>query len=34
VLSAFDFVVASIHSRFKMPSKEQTDRILKAIENP
>jgi DNA polymerase (family 10) len=34
VLSTFDFVVASVHSRFKMPMKEQTDRILKAIENP
>jgi DNA polymerase (family 10) len=34
VLSKFDFVVASIHSRFKKSSKEQTDRILKAIENP
>ena len=34
VLSKFDFVVASVHSRFKMPKKEQTDRILKAIENP
>jgi DNA polymerase (family 10) len=34
VLGKFDFVVASIHSRFKMTKKEQTDRILKAIENP
>jgi DNA polymerase (family 10) len=34
VLSKFDFVVASIHSRFKMSKKEQTDRILRAIENP
>jgi DNA polymerase (family 10) len=34
VLSGFDFVVASVHSRFKMYRKEQTDRILKAIENP
>jgi DNA polymerase (family 10) len=34
VLSKFDFVVASVHSRFKMSRKEQTDRILKAIENP
>lgn len=34
VLSTFDFVVASVHSRFKMPKKEQTERILRAIENP
>jgi DNA polymerase (family X) len=34
VLAKFDFVVASIHSRFKMSKKEQTDRIVKAIENP
>ncbi|MEH2512161.1 DNA polymerase (family 10) [Nitrobacteraceae bacterium AZCC 1564] len=33
ILSGFDFVVASVHSRFKMPRKEQTDRILKAIGN-
>ena len=34
VLSDFDFVVASVHSRFKMSEKEQTERILKAIKNP
>ena len=34
VLSKFDFVVASVHSRFKMPKKEQTERIIKAIRNP
>jgi DNA polymerase (family 10) len=34
VLAKFDFVVASIHSRFKMSKREQTDRIVKAIENP
>ena len=34
VLGKFDFVVASVHSRFKMPKKEQTERILKAIKNP
>ncbi len=34
VLSTFDFVVASVHSRFKMGKKEQTDRILRAIGNP
>ena len=33
-LGKFDFVVASIHSRFKMTKKEQTERILKAIKNP
>ena len=34
VLGEFDFVVASVHSRFKMSEKEQTERILKAIKNP
>ena len=34
VLDSFDFVVASVHSRFKMPKQEQTERILKAIKNP
>ena len=34
ILDKFDFVVASVHSRFKMGKKEQTDRILKAITNP
>jgi DNA polymerase (family 10) len=33
-LEKFDFVVASVHSRFKMPKKEQTDRIIRAIQNP
>ena len=34
VLSPFNFVVASVHSRFKMSKKEQTERIPKAIKNP
>ncbi|TIS98228.1 MAG: PHP domain-containing protein [Mesorhizobium sp.] len=34
VLEQFDFVVASVHSRFKLPKKEQTDRIIEAIANP
>ncbi|QIG50414.1 DNA polymerase/3'-5' exonuclease PolX [Nordella sp. HKS 07] len=34
ILDSFDFVVASVHSRFKIPKQEQTDRILKAIKNP
>jgi DNA polymerase (family 10) len=34
VLDNFDFVVASVHSRFKLPNKEQTERILKAVKNP
>jgi DNA polymerase (family 10) len=33
VLSKFDFVGASVHSRFKMYRNEQTDRIFRAIEN-
>ncbi|WP_420737981.1 PHP domain-containing protein [Bradyrhizobium japonicum] len=34
ILEDFDFVVASVHSRFKLPKKEQTERLLKAIKNP
>jgi DNA polymerase (family X) len=34
VLAAFDFVVTSIHGRFKMDRKAQTDRLLRAIANP
>ena len=33
-LSAFHFVVASIHSRFSMDEEQMTARILKAVENP
>jgi DNA polymerase (family X) len=34
VLDRFDFVVASIHGRFKLDRKAQTDRLLRAISNP
>ena len=34
VLTSFDFVVASVHSRFKLGRKEQTERILAAVANP
>jgi DNA polymerase (family 10) len=34
VLRKFDFVVASIHSRFKMEREAMTDRILEAVRNP
>lgn len=34
VLTTFDLVVASIHSRFNMTRKEATDRLITAIENP
>lgn len=34
VLATFDFVVGSIHGRFKMDRKTQTERLLRAIENP
>lgn len=34
VLETFDLVIASVHSKFRLPRKEQTDRIIKAIENP
>ena len=34
VLEKFDFVVASIHGRFKLDRKAQTERLLRAIGNP
>lgn len=34
VLASFDFVVASIHSRFNMSVQEATERLVRAIENP
>ncbi len=33
-LAAFDFVIASVHSRFTMTETEMTKRIIRAIENP
>jgi DNA polymerase (family 10) len=34
ILSSFDFVIASIHSKLKMTKEEATARILKALDNP
>src|SRR5438552_17384428 len=34
VLARFDFVVASVHSRFKLDRKQQTERIIRAVANP
>ena len=34
VLASFDFVVASIHGRFKLDRKAQTQRLLRAISDP
>ena len=33
LLSGFDFVIASVHSRFNLDEKEMTERIIKAVEN-
>ncbi len=33
-LATFDFVIASIHSRFGMSPEEMTERILHALDNP
>ncbi|MGH2517885.1 MAG: DNA polymerase/3'-5' exonuclease PolX [Ktedonobacterales bacterium] len=33
-LATFDFVIASIHSQFQLPPEEQTQRLIRAIENP
>jgi DNA polymerase (family 10) len=34
VLASFDFVIASVHSRFNLPEKEQTERMVRAVRNP
>lgn len=34
ILKTFDFIVASIHSNFKMSEEQATKRLIKAIENP
>jgi DNA polymerase (family 10) len=34
VLASFDMVIASVHSRFRMGRREQTDRIVKAVGTP
>jgi DNA polymerase (family X) len=34
VLERFDFVVASVHSRFKLDPEAQTARLLRAVANP
>jgi DNA polymerase IV (family X) len=34
ILAQFDFVIASIHSQFRMGYSEMTGRILKAMDNP
>jgi DNA polymerase (family X) len=34
ILREFDFVVASVHGRFRLGRKEQTARILRAVANP
>jgi len=34
VLDVFDFVVASVHSRFRFDAKTQTSRIVRAFSIP
>jgi len=34
VLKEFDYVIAAVHSRFTLPRKEQTERIVAAVQNP
>lgn len=34
VLACFDFVIASIHSQFKMSTEDMTNRIIRALSNP
>jgi DNA polymerase (family 10) len=34
VLAQLDYVIAGVHSRMKMPKKEMTKRIIKAMQNP
>lgn len=34
ILSLFDFVIASVHSRFNMSEREMTDRVIRAMSHP
>ena len=34
VLAKFDFVIASVHSKFKLDRRTQTQRIITAVQNP
>jgi DNA polymerase (family 10) len=34
VLAQLDYVIAGVHSTFKMPKEKMTERIIKAMENP
>ena len=34
VLARFDFVVASVHSRFRLDAETQTRRMIRAVSNP
>ena len=34
LLAQLDWVIASVHSSFRMPASEMTDRIVRAIEHP
>ncbi len=34
VLAKLDYVIAGVHSQFKMPMEKMTERIIKAMENP
>jgi DNA polymerase (family 10) len=34
LLAEFDFVIASVHSRFNLPEEQQTRRICRALRNP
>lgn len=34
ILAEFDFVVASLHSQLKLPEREQTERVLAALDSP
>jgi DNA polymerase (family 10) len=34
VLTRFDFVIGSVHSRFNLPEEEQTQRVVRALANP
>ena len=34
LLAQFDFVIASVHSRFNLSEEDQTHRICKALSNP
>jgi DNA polymerase (family X) len=34
ILNRFDFIVASVHGQFRKDRESQTERLLRAVQNP